>query len=137
MTSKEFRGDRRQLGASCHSAGRARAERLLRAIAVARPRLLSTANFLETSIVIESRYGSEGGRDLDLLIAKLEIDVVAFTRKQADIARRAYRAFGKGAGTAGLNFGDCFAYALATDTGAPLLFKGDDLTRSDVTAAVY
>jgi ribonuclease VapC len=113
------------------------AERLLRAIAVARPRLLSTANFLETSIVIESRYGSEGGRDLDLLIAKLEIDVVAFTRKQADIARRAYRAFGKGVDWAGLNFGDCFAYALATDTGAPLLFKGDDFTRSDVTAAVY
>src|SRR5215212_11601687 len=84
------------------------AERLLRAIAGASPRLLSAANLLEAGIVIESRHGPDGGRDLDLLIAKLEIDVVAFTRKQADIARRAYRAFGKGTAPAGLNYGDCF-----------------------------
>ena len=92
---------------------------------------------LETSIVIEGRYGDEGARDFDLLMAKLVIEIVPLTSKQADLARKAYRRYGKGRNPAGLNFGDCFAYALAKDTGEPLLYKGDDFARTDITAAEY
>jgi ribonuclease VapC len=96
-------------------------------------RLLSAANLVETSIVIEARVGEAGGRELDLLLHKAAIEVVAVGAEQADLARHAYRQFGKGRHAAGLNCGDCFAYALAQTTGEPLLFKGDDFSKTDVT----
>ena len=95
-------------------------------------RLLSAASLVETAIVIEARVGEAGGRELDLLLQKAAIEVVAVDAEQADIARHAYRNFGKGRHAAGLNYGDCFSYALAHSSGEPLLFKGQDFSKTDV-----
>jgi ribonuclease VapC len=106
------------------------------AIEAAETRALSTATFVETSIVIESRYGAEGLRDLDLLIAKANIDLVAVDAEQAHGARHAFSRFGKGRHPANLNYGDCFSYALAKALHAPLLYKGDDFSQTDITAVI-
>ena len=95
-------------------------------------RLVSAATLLETALIIESRKGEPGGRELDFLIQKAEIVVVAVDAEHVSEARRAYRRFGKGRHAAGLNFGDVFAYALARTSGEPLLFKGDDFARTDI-----
>lgn len=95
-------------------------------------RLLSAASLVEASIVIEARVGEAGGRELDLLLQKASIEVVAVDAEQADIARHAFRSFGRGRHAAGLNYGDCFSYALAQVAGEPLLFKGDDFRQTDV-----
>ena len=97
---------------------------------------MSVANLLETSLVIESRFGAEGTRDLDQLIEKARIELVPVDIEQLGIARRAFSRFGKGRHPAALNFGDCFAYALARALGEPLLYKGDDFARTDIEAAV-
>ena len=99
-------------------------------------RLLSAANLLETSIVIEGRSGVAGGRELDLLIYRLGIEVVDVDRDQAETARAARRQFGKGQHRAGLNYGDCFAYALAKSRHLPLLFVGDDFARTDIISVL-
>ncbi len=98
---------------------------------------ISAANWLEASMLLFARQGEQGVRDLDVLVANYEIDVVDVTKAQAHAARRASMKYGKGVHPARLNFGDCFAYALAKDTGEPLLFKGEDFTQTDVTAAAY
>ena len=95
-------------------------------------RLVSAATLLETALVIEARKGEPGGRELDALIHKAEIVVVAVDAEHVSEARRAYRRFGKGRHAAGLNFGDIFAYALARTSGEPLLFKGDDFAKTDI-----
>jgi ribonuclease VapC len=110
------------------------AEPLRRAIEADPVRLLSAANLVETAIVIEARVGEAGGRELDLLLHKAAIEVVAVDAAQADLARHAYREFGKGRHVASLNYGDCFAYALSHSSGEPLLFKGDDFSKTDVVA---
>ena len=102
------------------------------AIEAADSTLLSTASFVEVSIVIESRYGGEGLRDLDLFIDRASIALVGVDIEQAKVARQAFSRFGKGRHTAGLNYGDCFSYALASVLGQPLLYKGDDFARTDV-----
>ena len=109
------------------------AESFAKAIASAEPRLLSAANLVEAGIVSEARVGVDGARDLDLLIVKSKIEVRPVTVEQAELARLAFHKFGKGRHRAGLNFGDCFAYALAKDTGEPLLFKGDDFNHTDIS----
>jgi len=96
-------------------------------------RLLSAASMLETAIVVEARKGPSAGRELDLLIHSARIDVVAFEESQLELARQAWRRFGKGNHRANLNFGDCFAYALSKSSGEPLLFKGNDFAQTDVT----
>jgi ribonuclease VapC len=96
-------------------------------------RLISAGTFLEASIKMEALHGNEGPRDLDAIIAKLKIEIVDFTSEHALTGRRAFRKYGKGRHAAGLNFGDCFAYALAKDTGEPLLFKGTDFSKTDIT----
>jgi ribonuclease VapC len=103
--------------------------------ATERPRM-SAATFLETAIVVDgSRDPVLSGR-LDDLLAAADVVVEPVTREQVEIARSAYRAFGKGSGhPAGLNFGDCFSYALARVTGEPLLFKGSDFSATDVAMA--
>lgn len=93
---------------------------------------MSVGNLLETSLVIESRFGAEGTRDLDQLIEKARIELVPVDLEQLGIARRAFSRFGKGRHPAALNFGDCFAYALAHALGEPLLYKGDDFARTDI-----
>jgi ribonuclease VapC len=95
-------------------------------------RLLSAASLLETAIVIESRKGEVGGRELDLLLYRSMIEVVPVDRDQAELARRAWRQFGKGRHPAGLNYGDCFAYALARTRRLPLLSVGEDFAKTDV-----
>ena len=103
-----------------------------RAIEAAARRAMSVASFVEASMIIEARFGADGVRDLDLFIAKAGIDLVAVDEDQALAARHAFRAFGKGRHPAGLNFGDCFAYALAVTQGEPLLFKGSDFSLTDI-----
>ena len=95
-------------------------------------RSMSAASFVETSMIIESRYGSDGVRDLDLLISKAAIALEPVDVEQAHLARQAFRLYGKGRHPAGLNFGDCFAYALARSRAEPLLFKGQDFSRTDI-----
>jgi ribonuclease VapC len=113
------------------------APRIVRTLASAPERILSVANLVEVGIVMQARRGDDGARDLDLLLAKLRVDIAAVTANQADIARKAFRRYGRGRYAANLNFGDCFAYALAKDTSAPLLFKGDDFGQTDVMVASY
>ena len=110
------------------------AARIAEAIELASIRLLSSANFLETAIVIESRKGEAGGRELDLLLYRTTIEVAPVDQDQAEVARQAWRRYGKGRHPAGLNFGDVFAYALAKATGEPLLFKGQDFAQTDIPA---
>lgn len=100
-------------------------------------RLVSAATVVEAGLVIESRFGSDGGRELDLLIAKAGLSIEPVTADQADAAREAWRRYGKGRHSAGLDFGDCFSYALAKVTGEPLLFKGDDFAHTDISAISY
>ena len=113
------------------------AQRIVRTLASAPERILSAANLVEVGIVMQARRGDDGARDLDLLLAKLRVDIAAVTANQADIARKAFRRYGRGRHAANLNCGDCFAYALAKDTSAPLLFKGDDFGLTDVMVASY
>jgi ribonuclease VapC len=95
-------------------------------------RLLSAASLLEASMVIETRKGEEGARDLDLFIYRAGIRIVAVDAEQAEVARLAWRRYGKGRHPASLNYGDCFAYALAKTSGAQLLFKGEDFSGTDL-----
>jgi ribonuclease VapC len=98
---------------------------------------MSAASHLEAAIVIDSARDPVASRRFEQFIAEAGIVVVHVTLSQASIARDAYRDFGKGSGhKASLNFGDCFAYALAKETGEPLLFKGDDFSSTDVAAAL-
>ncbi len=110
--------------------------RFIEAIESAESRLVSAATLVETAIVIETRYGADGLRDFDLLVAKAAAEIIAVDGEQASAARGAFSRFGKGRHLAGLNYGDCFSYALASVRGEPLLFKGDDLIHTDIVAAV-
>jgi ribonuclease VapC len=86
--------------------------------------------------VIESRKGEPGGRELDLLLYRARIDIVPLDQDQAEIARIAWRRFGKGRHPAALNYGDCFAYALAKSRRLPLLYIGDDFSQTDIETAL-
>jgi ribonuclease VapC len=110
--------------------------RVAEAIEAGSPLLMSAATLLEASVVIESRKGDAGGRDLDLLLYRAAIEVVPVDLDQAEIARAAWRRFGKGRHKAALNFGDCFSYALAKSRSLPLLFRGVDFAQTDVEAVL-
>lgn len=99
-------------------------------------RLLSAVSLLQAALVVEARFGEAGGRELDLLLYQADVQVVGFDRDQAERAREAWRRFGRGRHPAGLNFGDCIAYALSDVSGEPLLFKGGDFSLTDVSPAV-
>ena len=102
---------------------------------VASPCRMSVANFLEATLVLESRRGSEASYQRDALIENAGIVLEPVTLEQANTARQAWRRFGKGNHPAGLNFGDCFVYAPAQTRREPLLFKGEDFARTDIEAA--
>ncbi|MFC5993012.1 type II toxin-antitoxin system VapC family toxin [Pseudonocardia hispaniensis] len=103
--------------------------------AAVEPRI-SVANYLETAIVIDAGRDPVASRQVDHLVSKAGLVLEPVTVEQAHVARAAYRDFGRGSGhPAKLNFGDCFAYALAMCRGEPLLFKGDDFTHTDVRPA--
>jgi ribonuclease VapC len=93
---------------------------------------MSATTFVETSIVIEARFGGDGVRDLDHFLGVAGIDIVAVDADQAHVARRAFSKFGKGRHPAALNFGDCFSYALAKVRGERLLCKGEDFPKTDI-----
>lgn len=110
-------------------------DEFIRKIAAASRRLVSSATLLETSIVVEARRGEVAGRELDLFLHRAKVQTVAVDEEQAELARAAWRRYGKGRHPAGLNFGDLFSYALARATAEELLFKGDDFTKTDVRPA--
>ena len=95
-------------------------------------RLVSAAMILEAAIVIEARYGDAGGRELDQWLLSIDAEIVPVDAALVEDARRAWRMFGKGRHPAGLNFGDCFSYALAKSGAEVLLFKGNDFSKTDV-----
>jgi ribonuclease VapC len=96
---------------------------------------ISVANFVELSMVVESQLGPEAERQIDAFFRRTGIVMEPVTVEHGHLARQAFLDFGKGRHKAGLNFGDCFAYALAKATGEPLLFKGNDFTRTDIDVA--
>ncbi|MBZ5599680.1 MAG: type II toxin-antitoxin system VapC family toxin [Acidobacteriia bacterium] len=95
-------------------------------------RMISAANALETGIVLEARRGEAAGREFDLFVVRANLQVVPVDGEQVEVARSAWRKYGKGRHPAALNFGDCFAYALAKWSGEPLLAKGTDFGRTDI-----
>lgn len=108
-------------------------QKFLTAITIGPNRLVSAATLLETGIVLEARQGEAAGREFDLFVVRANLQVVPVDAEQADLARSAWRKYGKGRHAAGLNFGDCFSYALAKVSGEPLLAKGTDFARTDLT----
>jgi ribonuclease VapC len=98
-------------------------------------RLISAATVLETGIVLEGRQGEAAGREFDLFVVRAQLQIVPVDADQIDLARSAWRKYGKGRHPAALNFGDCFSYALAKLSGEPLLTKGSDFGLTDI--AVY
>lgn len=112
------------------------ADQLLKALMGGEPRM-SAATYFEAGMVIDRKAADDfPAKAFDRLLTLARVDVVPVTREHADRARRAHARFGKGNHEARLNFGDCFAYALATEAGEPLLFKGEDFSRTDVVSAV-
>jgi ribonuclease VapC len=107
-------------------------QKFLAAITAAGSRLLSAATVLETGIVLEARQGEAAGREFDLFVVRANLQIVPVDAEQADLARSAWRKYGKGRHPAGLNFGDCFSYALAKSSGEPLLAKGTDFSSTDI-----
>ena len=97
---------------------------------------MSAGTAVELGIVVEARQGAEATKDLGILVDRLGMATVAVDRVQAEAAVAAWRRFGKGRHPAGLNLGDCFSYALAKLTGAPLLFKGRDFAQTDIPSAL-
>jgi ribonuclease VapC len=112
------------------------APRLQQAMIAASALSLSAASLVEAGMVAEKLRGG-GSLDLDVLLVQLHVSIVPFTEAQAELARAAFRRFGKGRHPAGLNFGDCFSYALARALGQPLLFVGNDFSQTDVQVAPY
>jgi ribonuclease VapC len=107
------------------------------AMAAAQSRVVSAPSYLETAIVILGRLGPKAQENLDRLLNELEIEVVPFARDHAVLAIAAYQRYGRGSGhPAQLNFGDCFTYALAKTRDEPVLFKGNDFSRTDLRIAV-
>ena len=107
-----------------------------RVIAASTDRRVSAVNFVESAVVIDASRDPIASRRFDELIKQANISVEPVTLEQAQVARDAYRDFGRGSGHAAkLNFGDCFAYALAKTVGEPLLFKGSDFALTDVIGA--
>jgi ribonuclease VapC len=105
---------------------------LLDLVLKAETRMISAATVLETGIVLEARRGESAGREFDLFVVRANLQIVAVDSEQTEIARSAWRKYGKGRHPAALNFGDCFAYALAKFAGEPLLAKGTDFAATDI-----
>lgn len=100
-------------------------------------RLMSAASLIECMIVVEAKKGEGGSIQLDVLVHRAGIEIVSFTKEQAEVARDAWRQYGKGNHPAGLNLGDCFSYALAKVSDQPLLFKGNDFNKTDINTVQY
>jgi len=117
--------------------GEPEAEEFSQSIARDPKRLVSALSALEAAVVIHARKGPIGIRELDLLLHSAGATIVSFDADQALLARSAYEKYGKGHHPAALNLGDCCSYALSRSSGEPLLFKGNDFSRTDVVAVEY
>lgn len=113
------------------------AERLMEAILAAPRPIVSAASLVEVGIVAIARRGAASERELNSLLRQFRLQIIPVTADHAERALGAFRRFGKGRHPAGLNYGDCFSYALASITGEPLLFVGDDFARTDLQIASY
>jgi ribonuclease VapC len=111
------------------------AKRYAEAIEKAPVRRISAANYLEAAVIIDLRGDAVASREFDRFFRRGLVNIEPVTPEQAQLARQAYRDFGKGRHPAALNFGDCLAYALAKSLDEPLLFKGSDFARTDIEAA--
>ncbi len=111
-------------------------EDFVRRIHAAEDCRISVVNHLELFMVIEHRLGAESSRQIDFFLERAQVIVEPVTLEQGQLARQAFLDYGKGRHPAGLNFGDCFAYALSRATGQPLLFKGDDFSATDIVSAL-
>jgi len=116
--------------------GKPETESFVRALAEAPKKMISAFNALESAIVIEAKKGEAGGRELDLLLHRAQIEIIVLNVDQVELARTAWRKYGKGNHSAGLNIGDCCAYALAKYSGEPLLFKGKDFSQTDIRPVI-
>lgn len=114
--------------------GEASKAELVTAIAESGRRLLSAASLVETSVVLEARYGEVAGRELDLFLHRAQVQTVAVDADQVEIARAAWRRYGKRRHPAALNYGDLFSYALTKSAGDRLLYVGDHFAKTDVVA---
>jgi ribonuclease VapC len=117
--------------------GEPEAESFALAIAGDPKRLISAFSVLEAAIVMEAKKGEPAGSELDLLLHQARIEIVPVTAELIEIARSAWRKYGKGRHSAGLNIGDCCSYALAKFAGEPLLFKGNDFSLTDLKTAYW
>ncbi len=117
--------------------GEPEADRIARSIAADPRRLASAFTVLEAAIVVEARKGEPGGRELDLLLHRIDLESVPLTASHVEVAMDAWRRFGKGKHPANLNIGDCCAYALSRISGEPMLFKGEDFGMTDITRVKY
>lgn len=115
--------------------GESEGEQFIELLTRAEDPLISAATLVEASIVMRAKTGAVGVDDLDDLLSSAGARCVAVDSAQANLARQAFATYGKGRSSAGLNYGDCFSYALAIAAKRPLLFKGNDFTQTDVTAA--
>jgi ribonuclease VapC len=113
------------------------AERIARSLEKDPRRLACALTFLQAAIVVEARKGEPGGRELDLLVHRLKLESIPLTESHAEVARDAWRRYGKGRHPANLNMSDCCSYALACVSGEPLLFLGDDFAKTDVRRVEY
>lgn len=111
------------------------AETFVRRIHAADTSRISVANYVELAMVVEHQLGPEGMRQAEAFFRRAGIAIEPVSVEQGELARQAFLDFGKGRHKAGLNFGDCSAYALAKAFGEPLLFKGDDFSQTDIQAA--
>lgn len=112
------------------------APRLIEALINDPVRLISAVSVVETSIVILNRRGEAGITELDALLQEAELEIVAVTTEHVALARQAYLRYGKGRHPAKLNFGDCFSYAAALACCEPLLFKGEDFNKTDISCCL-
>ena len=111
------------------------ADRLVAALEADATRLVSAATVVEAALVLLGRYGEAGEPQLDRFLRGIGVEVVAVGESQANLARDAALRFGRGRHSAGLNFGDCFSYALSMARDEPLLFVGDDFSQTDVNVS--
>ncbi|TGD98983.1 type II toxin-antitoxin system VapC family toxin [Methylobacterium nonmethylotrophicum] len=111
------------------------AEAFVRRIHAAETCRMSVATWVELALVVESQLGPDGMRQAEAFLNRAGIVIEPLTLEHGELARQGFLDFGKGRHRAGLNYGDCFAYALAKATGEPLLFKGNDFTQTDIPAA--
>lgn len=112
-------------------------EKLLDKILQSQSRLVSAGNVLETGIVLEAKKGEAAGREFDLFLIRVDLQIVSVDTEQVETARSAWHKYGKGRHQAGLNFGDCFSYALAKSSGEPLLAKGTDFALTDIEVVLF